>query len=104
MKKCPNCGGDFISVVYGYPTDETMKRAMMGEFKLGGCVLGGPSGYCRKCDKYSEDGIKQVSFDQRLKQEAPIRYYFNKLLIYLRIVVFLPPIFIYTYIKDFFKK
>jgi hypothetical protein len=103
-EKCPKCGGDYKPVVYGYPTDETMKRAMNDEFKLGGCMVGGPSRYCTNCLEYSDDGIKELSWDDELKRDAPIRYYLKKFYVNLKIIILLPPLFLYYEINRFLKK
>jgi len=65
---------------------------------------GGPSGYCTNCQEYSDDEIKELSWDDMFKRYAPIRYYFKKLLICLIVVVFLPPIFFIYIFKRFFRK
>ena len=45
---CHNCSSaDFVvPIVYGYPTDETMKEYKEGKIILGGCVqkIGAPNG------------------------------------------------------------
>lgn len=49
---CPVCGGRGVSIVWGYPTDETMRRAEAGDVVLGGCVVTTevtPSHECTEC-------------------------------------------------------
>ena len=104
MKKCPKCGGEYKDVVYGYPTDETMKRAMNGEFKLGGCIPGGPSRYCTNCQEYSDDEIKSLTLDEQLKLETPIRHYLKKAYKKIRLIILVSPLFVYLEIKRFMKK
>lgn len=48
---CPVCKTDknSVPIIYGKPTQETVKRAEKGEMRLGGCVIGphAPQHYCR---------------------------------------------------------
>jgi len=108
MKKCPKCGGEYKAVIYGYPTDETMKRAMNGEFKLGGCITEGPSGYCANCQEYTDDEIKSLTLDEQLKLETPIRYYISLIIKKIRLIILIPflvwPLFIYEVVKSYLKK
>ena len=50
---CHNCSSadSVVPIVYGYPTDETMKEYKEGKIILGGCVIkiGAPRFYCKKC-------------------------------------------------------
>jgi len=49
---CPTCGSrDVLSIVYGLPTDEALRRAGRGELALGGCIIDdhSPVWHCRKC-------------------------------------------------------
>lgn len=49
---CPNCGKrGLISVVYGLPGAETMKRAHRREVAIGGCIVNGddPDYRCGNC-------------------------------------------------------
>ena len=36
---CPECGGELIPIVWGYPSDELLRKAARGEVFLGGCDL-----------------------------------------------------------------
>jgi hypothetical protein len=51
---CPKCKSNknVIKIIYGYPTEETAKRADKGELRLGGCIINYcyPNYYCRKDD------------------------------------------------------
>ncbi len=39
-RKCPKCNSDkVIPILYGYPSGDMLKKAEMGEIKLGGCKL-----------------------------------------------------------------
>ena len=39
--KCPNCEQkEGVDVLYGYPTDETLKSWFKKEVELGGCIVG----------------------------------------------------------------
>src|SRR5206468_1938907 len=49
---CPECGqGEISRIVYGLPTQETLDRAVRGEFELGGCLwdLEEPDWVCKGC-------------------------------------------------------
>lgn len=41
-RKCPECGGRLIRVVYGFPDDELAEAARRGEVALGGCCPPAP--------------------------------------------------------------
>jgi len=52
IEACPECGEkERREIVYGYPSEGTMKRAFRGEFELGGCVVSerSPRWCCRDC-------------------------------------------------------
>lgn len=102
--KCPKCGQFYKLVVYGFPSDETMQRAKNGEFKLGGCIPGGPSRYCSSCKEYSDDGCQELNFAGNKKKVSTIKYYSKKIFIFLIILILLPPYFIYDSIKRLLKK
>ena len=38
-KLCPECGGELVPIVYGYPSAEAFKAAQDGELVLGGCCV-----------------------------------------------------------------
>jgi len=49
---CPKCESEHTApIIYGYPTPIAFKRAEMGEFFLGGCMVGGidPDYKCHDC-------------------------------------------------------
>ena len=49
---CPVCNkkDEVVPVVYGMPTEKTMREADQGKVKLGGCVISGcdPKWYCKR--------------------------------------------------------
>lgn len=50
---CPECGSSrVVPIVYGYPTDETFKKADEGRVALGGCVVSpsNPRWQCLDCE------------------------------------------------------
>lgn len=49
---CPDCGGELIPIVWGYPNPEMFQKAERGEIFLGGCVLppNNPNYHCKNCD------------------------------------------------------
>ena len=38
-RKCPNCGGKVVKIIYGMPGPELMDQCMNGEIILGGCCI-----------------------------------------------------------------
>lgn len=57
-RACDICGKTPARrVVYGYPSEELIKRARRGEVILGGCLIGGedPQWLCRQCESSRED-------------------------------------------------
>ena len=48
---CPFCGERLIPIVYGYPSEELMRKEDMGEVVLGGCCIdiSNPELYCKNC-------------------------------------------------------
>lgn len=53
LKVCPQCEGDLIPIVYGYPGPELMEAAGRGELELGGCIVGDndPQHRCKNCGR-----------------------------------------------------
>jgi hypothetical protein len=53
LKVCPQCEGDLIPIVYGYPGPEMLQEAERGEILLGGCVVGDddPHHRCKNCGR-----------------------------------------------------
>lgn len=50
--KCPSCyAKEGVDIVYGYPTDTTLKSWQNKEIELGGCVVSDndPEHKCLKC-------------------------------------------------------
>jgi len=74
--KCPSCGSkNILSILYGKPTKEMMRRAARGEVKLGGCNLSidNPNRYCGMCggcwlDKTDQNWIAGERLRQKLRQ------------------------------------
>ena len=58
-KKCPNCEGKLIEIIYGMPTCEVGEKAKKGELFLGGCIIeedNPPKYHCNNCRRsYYED-------------------------------------------------
>ena len=49
---CPEClAKEGVDIIYGYPTDTTLKSWQNKEIELGGCVISGddPEFKCLKC-------------------------------------------------------
>ena len=54
LKRCPNCGGRFIRIVYGLPSVKAQKEAQVGKVVLWGCVVSpdDPIAKCSKCNTF----------------------------------------------------
>ena len=54
---CPECGGKFLPIIYGYPGPKMIEAAEKGEVLLGGCVVeeANPNWRCTDCGKGSKD-------------------------------------------------
>ena len=50
-RKCPQCGGKVVRILYGEPTPEAFEAAERGEFVLGGCLVNelSPDWECLGC-------------------------------------------------------
>ena len=51
---CPECKAiEIVDIVYGYPTEETLKSWFKKEIELGGCIIGkqNPHHKCKKCEQ-----------------------------------------------------
>jgi len=49
---CPKCQAkEAVKIIYGYPTDATLKSWQNKEIELGGCIITGddPDFRCMKC-------------------------------------------------------
>lgn len=51
-RKCPECGGELIPILWGYPTPEILEQAIHDEIHLGGCVIfpNNPNYHCKDCE------------------------------------------------------
>lgn len=51
IRFCPDCGGELIPIVWGYPNSELLEKSLREEVFLGGCCMPiNPANYhCRKC-------------------------------------------------------
>lgn len=50
---CPKCASNkIIDILYGYPTEETLRSWQNKEIELGGCIIGKekPTKKCTKCN------------------------------------------------------
>ena len=61
---CPKCykNDQVVPIVYGYPTQETMKKAGKGRLKLGGCTVMVEEDIVENIRKAQERGEDSVSF------------------------------------------
>ncbi len=48
-RKCPNCGGQALPILYGLPSIEAIEAQERGELFLGGCVVRDQNMLCRTC-------------------------------------------------------
>lgn len=51
IRHCPDCGGDLIPIVWGYPDSDLLEKAGRKEIYLGGCCIpiNNPNYHCKKC-------------------------------------------------------
>ena len=58
-KICPDCGGELIPIVWGYPNQNLLEKAERGEVFLGGCVPppNNPNYRCKECDSEFDLGF-----------------------------------------------
>jgi hypothetical protein len=50
--QCPECRSkNYIPIIYGYSSEELLRKGRAGEAKLGGCCvgIGDPDSYCKDC-------------------------------------------------------
>jgi hypothetical protein len=53
LRVCPQCEGDLVPILYGYPGQEMLEAAQRGEIVLGGCMVGedDPQYRCGRCGR-----------------------------------------------------
>lgn len=51
--KCEVCDKPLTPIVYGYPSEETLRKAHRGQVILGGCIIDAPRAthYCSICKR-----------------------------------------------------
>ena len=56
MKKCPECGGKLLEIVYGLSTDEVLDQAKEKGLYFVGCFVDVYKYHCEKCNtEFAED-------------------------------------------------
>ena len=65
IRFCPDCGGELIPIVWGFPHDGLLKKEERGEIFLGGCCIPpNPSNYhCKKCDREFDLGVEGLQIE-----------------------------------------
>ena len=65
IRSCPDCGGDLIPIVWGYPNQVMFQREERGEIFLGGCCLppNSPNYHCRNCNNEFLLGFKGLQIE-----------------------------------------
>ncbi len=56
---CPQCAGEAVLILYGFPTPSDGEAEKRGEIHLGGCVVDedSPAWRCRECGhEFGDDG------------------------------------------------
>ena len=116
MNKCPKCNHSYIPVVYGYPSEDTLKKAKNGEIQLGGCIIDheGTFFYCKFCREYPEDELRFCEQIKRFRLKAlnrmfqferfkhePFKFIYWETRDLIIRIVFSPLLFI-LYVYDFF--
>ena len=59
MKKCPECGGKLLTIVYGLPTAEAMEHAKEKGLYFAGCLVDIYKYHCEKCDMEFTEDLKE---------------------------------------------
>ena len=75
VRRCPDCGGDLLPIVWGLPGSELMEMERCGEVILGGCVvpINEPDYGCKKCGNQFQmgfEGLKIESDDDKIRKYA----------------------------------
>jgi len=64
-RSCPDCGGELLPIVWGYPNSAMLQREERGEIFLGGCCLppNSPNYHCMNCGNEFELGFKGLQIE-----------------------------------------
>lgn len=87
IRFCPDCGGDMIPIVWGFPHEGLLTKAERDEIFLGGCRIppNPPNYHCKKCDKEFDLGIEGLHIEcWDFKLYAYIEYKIRELICVLR--------------------
>ena len=64
VKICPDCGGELIPILWGYPDNSDLEKSAKGELHLGGCSVIVPFDYyCKKCTHEFNLGYKGLHIE-----------------------------------------
>lgn len=66
VRVCPDCGGELIPIIWGFPGSDLVKKSAEGKVLLGGCVIGlNPNDYhCKQCDHEFVLGYKGLEIEK----------------------------------------
>lgn len=64
-KICPDCGGEIVPIIWGYPADYLLKKDIDGEIYLGGCVIPpNPCNFhCKSCGHEFDLGYEGIEIE-----------------------------------------
>lgn len=90
VRTCPDCGGELIEIVWGFPSDDLLEKAMREEIFLGGCVIpGNPCNYhCKSCGHEFDLGHKGLDIEPSGLNDY-IKYKIDELVSRLKIGLFI---------------
>ena len=71
MKKCPECGGKLLRIVYGLPTEEAFKHAKERGLYFAGCCV---DIYKYRCEKCKKSFIEDFDEDSKAGEEDDEQY------------------------------
>ena len=65
IRVCPECGGELIPIIWGYPNPRILEKAEREEVFLGGCVIpiNNPDYHCKNCESEFDLGCEGLHIE-----------------------------------------
>ena len=85
VRVCPDCGGELIPIIWGFPGPDLLKKSEEGKVFLGGCVVGlNPNNYhCKQCGHEFIMGYKGLEIEES-ELSSYVRYKIRQLMSHLK--------------------